>query len=245
MRLGKRHQELSGENRERWLVSYADFMTLLFAFFVVLYATSESNLEKAKEFQESLRRNILGVAGPAGGSLERINEGQQLDSPIEPPIETFAQVSAEIRQAQDLLELLVEESFTEEERSQYFLDLASEREGVRLSLAAQELFEENSDRIRPQAHTIVDRLVEIVLRTHRNVRIESHMSKRANQDQMQAWRLAADRALSFINYSQSRHRIDLSQWSSVSYGDQRPWVPASDPQRDRQNQRLELLIVID
>ena len=40
----KRHEE--HENHERWLVSYADFITLLFAFFVVLYATSNQNQEK-------------------------------------------------------------------------------------------------------------------------------------------------------------------------------------------------------
>ncbi|MCS6838322.1 MAG: hypothetical protein NZ480_05690 [Bdellovibrionaceae bacterium] len=43
---------------ERWLISYADFITLLFAFFVVMYATSEANLEKQKKFQESLAQSF-------------------------------------------------------------------------------------------------------------------------------------------------------------------------------------------
>ena len=54
MALRKRHEE--HENHERWLVSYADFITLLFAFFAVLYATSQADLEKQQEFQESVNK---------------------------------------------------------------------------------------------------------------------------------------------------------------------------------------------
>lgn len=50
------HEE--NENHERWLVSYADFITLLFAFFVVLYATSNSDLEKQKNFEKSIEKSL-------------------------------------------------------------------------------------------------------------------------------------------------------------------------------------------
>src|SRR5689334_7666527 len=43
------------ENHERWLVSYADFITLLFAFFVVLYASSNADKEKTRQVAESVR----------------------------------------------------------------------------------------------------------------------------------------------------------------------------------------------
>lgn len=56
------HEE--GENQERWLVSYADLITLLFAFFVVLYATSEANVEKQKQFEQSIQKYLKGL--PAG-----------------------------------------------------------------------------------------------------------------------------------------------------------------------------------
>jgi len=46
------------ENHERWLVSYADFITLLFAFFVVMYATSNSDLTKQKKFESSLKESM-------------------------------------------------------------------------------------------------------------------------------------------------------------------------------------------
>jgi flagellar motor protein MotB len=52
------HSLNRGPGRERWLVSYADFITLLFAFFVVLFAASNQNLEKLQKFQESVRKNM-------------------------------------------------------------------------------------------------------------------------------------------------------------------------------------------
>ncbi|MBY0315334.1 MAG: OmpA family protein [Bdellovibrionales bacterium] len=64
MALKKKHEE--HENHERWLVSYADFITLLFAFFVVLYATSNKDQSKAKEFEDSVREH-MNLSGPGEG----------------------------------------------------------------------------------------------------------------------------------------------------------------------------------
>ena len=50
----KKHHE-EHENHERWLVSYADFMTLLFAFFVVMYAVSRVDNKRMVQAQESIR----------------------------------------------------------------------------------------------------------------------------------------------------------------------------------------------
>src|ERR1035438_5700109 len=52
----KRHQEHA--NHERWLVSYADFITLLFAFFVVMFASTQSDKNKAKDVSESVRQAL-------------------------------------------------------------------------------------------------------------------------------------------------------------------------------------------
>ncbi|HQN41638.1 MAG TPA: flagellar motor protein MotB, partial [Pseudomonadales bacterium] len=52
--MAKRHVEHEHENHERWLVSYADFITLLFAFFVVMYAVSSVNEGKMKVLSEAM-----------------------------------------------------------------------------------------------------------------------------------------------------------------------------------------------
>lgn len=73
----KRKPKHESESHERWLVSYADFITLLFAFFVVLYATSNSDQKKQKEFQESIQKKmhfigsqVMAGVGVTGGDEE-------------------------------------------------------------------------------------------------------------------------------------------------------------------------------
>ena len=54
----KRHKQAPHENHERWLVSYADFITLLFAFFVVMFATAQKDKTKQRMVSESVRNAI-------------------------------------------------------------------------------------------------------------------------------------------------------------------------------------------
>src|ERR1700722_4630354 len=72
------------ENHERWLVSYADFMTLLFAFFVVMFASSQTDKAKAQQFSEALSRALEGqkvasiLTVMLGGTLEDKGKGNAM-----------------------------------------------------------------------------------------------------------------------------------------------------------------------
>src|SRR5277367_3964292 len=72
------------ENHERWLVSYADFMTLLFAFFVVMFASSQSDRAKAQQFSEAVTRAFEGqkivsmLTVMLGGTLDDKGKGNAM-----------------------------------------------------------------------------------------------------------------------------------------------------------------------
>lgn len=59
-----RRREDEPVNHDRWLVSYADFITLLFAFFVVLYAASKADSERMKKVAESLSSAFAKAGAP-------------------------------------------------------------------------------------------------------------------------------------------------------------------------------------
>lgn len=65
------------ENLERWMVSYADFLTLLFATFVVLYALSQINLEQFKELQLSIKKAFT-APSIMQGDVGVMNQGQNI-----------------------------------------------------------------------------------------------------------------------------------------------------------------------
>src|SRR5215472_7544039 len=76
------------ENHERWLVSYADFITLLFAFFVVMFATSKADKAKAAQVSESVKKaleksEVARVAAVLlGGTVDNSGKGNaQLRGP--------------------------------------------------------------------------------------------------------------------------------------------------------------------
>src|SRR5579864_8899251 len=72
------------ENHERWLVSYADFITLLFAFFVVMFATSQADKGKAQQVSESVKRALEGekvsqvISAVLGGTPDNRGQGNAM-----------------------------------------------------------------------------------------------------------------------------------------------------------------------
>src|ERR1700683_5067458 len=79
----RRHSD-SHENHERWLVSYADFITLLFAFFVVMFASSQTDKSKAKQISEAVENALKegksvsmppAVAKILGGTVDDKGQG--------------------------------------------------------------------------------------------------------------------------------------------------------------------------
>ena len=67
--MARRKKQAAHENHERWLVSYADFITLLFAFFVVMFASSQTDKSKAKQISEAVEKAL--ADGKTLGSRRR------------------------------------------------------------------------------------------------------------------------------------------------------------------------------
>src|SRR5580658_5666210 len=72
----RRERHESHENHERWLVSYADFITLLFAFFVVMFASSQTDKSKAKQISEAVEKALSkGASASVTPSVSKILGG--------------------------------------------------------------------------------------------------------------------------------------------------------------------------
>src|SRR3978361_348135 len=79
-RRAKKHEEEEHENHERWLVSYADMLTLLFALFVVLYAMSQVDITKFNAFSQGLQQGF-------GAPVTIRDDGASLDTDSEDPLQ--------------------------------------------------------------------------------------------------------------------------------------------------------------
>src|SRR5271170_1066684 len=85
--MAKKHHDSEPENHERWLVSYADFITLLFAFFVVMFASSQTDKARAKQVSEAVEKALdhggsvsipPAVAKVLGGTVDDKGQGNAM-----------------------------------------------------------------------------------------------------------------------------------------------------------------------
>jgi len=229
---------------ERWIVSYADFITLLFAFFAVLYATSNRDMEKTKQFQDSIKRFLI-KTGAFGGTGETVNQGEKYNSPIEPPIPTFAQGTEAAREILDQVEQLVERDVPQGEKSKYLRDIGVDENGARVQLSASQIFAKNSAKFLPAAIPFLDRLAALIEGVGRPVMIEGHMPQSAanNPNYPSAWEFASARSAALVRYFVKRHNLDASRFIVVSHGAQRPIVPNEKSDAQLVNQRIEILFL--
>lgn len=216
------HSEEHEAGQERWLVSYADFITLMFAFFTILYATSEKDLSKAKEFEESLKKYMI-KAGAAGVGESTVNQAQNQDAVIEPPIKNFRKQKPE--EATDSLnetEKFIEASFTPQERKAFIQDVSSDDWGIRIAINSETLFAGESDKFNEDAIKLVSKIGELILKSKNKVMIEGHVAQNDKGNYRSTWDFSAARAINVLRFIEAKYKLPPSRLLAASFGDSRP-----------------------
>lgn len=231
--------ESADAGRDRWLVSYADFMTLMFAFFAVLYATSEKDLEKSKEFQESVKKFLV-KAGAFGESGAQVNSGERNTDLIEPPIQTFRPNKAEKNEVQDKAEEFIESKFSEAERKKYVIDVVSDDMGTRIALSASAVYASGSPKFRPEAMEFVTRLSALLPQVKRKFMIEGHTAAGETGGMTSTWDFASARAVNMLRYLQKSQSLAPKTMVAASFGDSRPIYTGA---RAGDNSRIEIVLL--
>ena len=241
----RRHEE--HENHERWLVSYADFITLLFAFFVVMYATSSNNEEKQKKFEDSVRKNLklayVGQGNGEGQAAAQASGAEAFIPELAHPIEGFPKQGG-AEEVQDYVGRKLNKSLegTEKEAvSKLHHDLI----GARIALAASTFFPVGSNKLKLSSLKTLDKVADILKETDRKIIIEGHTDDTPIvSDKIDSnWELGSLRATSVVRYLIKYHQIDPARLAAISYADQRPLVANDSDTNRAKNRRIEILIV--
>ncbi len=241
--MARKHEE-EHENHERWLVSYADFITLLFAFFTVLYATSQKDIAKQKEFEQSIRqsfRSFLDFGGVQGGSAS-LDEDQSL---IPPPIDLFPKQNSGSAELEDSVRRVAEKILSKEEQAEVISDIRHDSVGVAISLAASSLFPSGSDQFSEQGIHALKKIGMILKASGKKLIIQGHTDNQpiSTEKFPSNWELSAGRATRIVRYLIRRHGISSDKIVAVAYGDQKP-VASNDNEAGRaKNRRIEIMLV--
>lgn len=240
----KKHEE--HENHERWLVSYADFITLLFAFFVVLYATSNADVEKQKEFEDSVRTNLkLSLSGSGGSSGTVQNPAEEAVAALVADGK-FPQKGG-ARETEDYVERSLSKNMGDGEKKKAIQDVHHDSIGVRIALAAATFFPGGSAKLKMSSLKTLDQVAAILKQTERRVIIEGHTDNQPveSKEFPSNWELASQRATSVVRYLIKYHKMDPKRFAAISYADQKPVAANDTPENQAKNRRIEILIVTD
>lgn len=240
-------------NHERWLVSWADFMTLLFAFFVVMFASSQTDKGKAKQVSDSVRKALeegqvtAAIAGILGGAPGRTGKGNAMVK--EKGGAGDKAQSKEAEGQQYLAELLPTLQFlTAELKSEIGagkLQLRLESRGLVVSLTEAAFFPSGQDMINPGGYASIGKIAEAIRRLPNPVRLEGHTDSVPihNERFRSNWELSVARGLSMLTLLTHRFEVPQSQLSVAGYADNRPLRPNDTEDGRARNRRVDIVIL--
>ena len=223
----KRKKEEQHENVERWMVSYADFVTLLFCFFTAMYAISNVDTNKLGKFVKSMR-TAFHSQEPAGNVITVI-EG------IHPVVTAGADIESDVR---DVLGMMISDS-------KGGIDVRRDHRGVVISVMDKFLFESGSAQLRERARPVVDAAAEALKHFPNMVRIEGHTDNIpiSNDEFLSNWELSSARAINVAKYFVRSHGIRPERISATGYAEYRPLTSNNTVEGRSRNRRVDIVIL--
>ena len=245
-------------NLERWLVSYADFITLLFAFFVVMYAISQADLAKFQKVAASMKKAFNGGTagqgavqsdGSAGGNSvnlmddETVPGGRVLNMP-EGKTNTSADPNEELQKTKELLEESISLETGVSELSEKMQILYDSR-GLIVRLAVKDFFPEGQTEVPQDLRPLLEKIGKILNKTDRPLRIEGHTdpSEAKVAGYPSDWELSAARAGWVARYWITRLGMDPRRIAIAGYGHFHPLTQTKEDWFRGGNRRIEILVL--
>lgn len=241
----RRKKEASHENHERWLVSYADFITLLFAFFVVMFASTQADKTKAKAVSESVRdalehgqfSSAISVVLGRGKHENDRNPKQASEMAKASPREDHpADLNKSLQTLQQALE---------KELKDGTVDLRLEARGLVISLREAAFFGSGEDVVAPASIPTLEKLARVIVGMPNAVRLEGHTDAipihtsrfRSN------WELSAARGISMMELLHGYFQVPYRRMSVAAYAENAP-ADSNDTEEGRShNRRVDVVLL--
>jgi chemotaxis protein MotB len=235
MRERRRRRE-EHTNHERWLVSYADFMTLLFALFVVLFASSNHDKKSIQRVSKAVKDGFqeMGAFSSDHSTLAPTNNGEAMP----PPVPANAGI--------DLLELqrkLKHALGKEIERQE--IVLRATPEGFVISLHELGFFNSGEAQLMPGAGDKIKRIAEVLTTYGLDMRVEGHTDDVPihNATFASNWDLSTARAMAVAMMLLNESSVDPQRISIAGYAQYHPAANNDTPEGRRANRRVDIVVV--
>lgn len=248
--MAKKHKHPEHVNLERYLISYADFITLLFATFVVLYALSQVDIKDFKALEASIQQAFSapslmhGSDGVMQDSSNSLLDSSQANSMVPPLMMEYMSQRYEDDSMKEIQKEIDKEAKSGEIDG---VEAIQTDRGLLIRFSNDYLFASGSAALNDKAKRKLDKVGAIICKKFilHNMRVEGHTD---NQPQFSSiypsnWELSGARASSIIRYFISRFKFMPSLFTAVGFADTRPIAVNDSPVGMAKNRRVEILIL--
>jgi chemotaxis protein MotB len=233
MTLRRKKREEDKENLERWLLTYADLITLLLAFFIILYVFSKQDSKRYEAMTMQLKAIFSGGTGV-------VDEGgrtgaQVLEGNVEGPsnVEIRRQLEAQIN------------SMSQTDGQENNISVITDERGIVISIMDKAFYDTGKADLKDRARDTLSRIAPVIKTLPNEIRIEGHTDNvPINTAEFKSnWELSVRRATEVVQYLIEKGGISPKRISAAGYGEYRP-VAANDTDTNRaMNRRIEIIVV--
>lgn len=246
----KKHPE--HVNLERWLVSYADFITLLFAFFVVMYSIANQDKAKIKQITEAIAKTFQGPS-----SMLDVGSGKDISVFGVPANDMGAVIEGSVgrsnvrpESAPELQKIAsrIEESLAYQLQTTDLKDtvrMVYDDRGLVIRFSASKLFRPGRDSVEKAYLPLIDKIAGIIQDGERIIRVEGHTddaSLPADSKFETQWELSTARAIWIVRYMKAKFNIPTARLSAAGFADGQPLSGAKTEEGRAMNRRIEIVI---
>jgi chemotaxis protein MotB len=222
------HRQDDHENADRWLLTYADLITLLLGLFVILYTVSKIDGEK-------YGRMITALGGIFGRDPAVVVAGSPIfGQPGAAPVESERQqVEKEIASS-----IPIDNST---------ISISQNERGVTVHIMDELLFRSGSADLRPEALSLLADLAAVLKKLPNDIRVEGHTDDIPIHTAMfpSNWHLSVARAVNTAHYMVNTCQLVPERVSVVGYSEYHPLVPNTNEANRSKNRRVDIVIITD
>lgn len=220
-------------NHERWVISYADFVTLLFAFFVVMFATANADKGKARAVAEAVKAALDPKANPH--AREIIREALKNKIKVDP--------KAPVQELKASLDLLQDKLHDEIQRGE--VELTMEPRGLTISFKQAALFDSGEADIKPSASAALEKVADAILKLPNQIRLEGHTDNVPinNEHFRNNWELSSARSIAVLQFLTNRFQVPVKRLAVSGYADVAPVASNDDEAGRSRNRRVDVVIL--
>jgi len=253
----RRRKSTAPKGHERWLITYADLITLLMIFFVIMFSVSQIDPDKYNSLSQDLHatfHDTNGVLEQGKGVMQQPGTSNTIQQPApkavtaEPTAAPMTERELQFRKQEQELQTFksVITSYVQDNQLGDQISISDTEQGISIRLNDLFLFDLGKADIKEVSIPMLHKLASLFNQLDTTISIEGHTDDLRIQPGgvfKDNWELSAGRALSVLRYFMDQELMDGAKFQIAGYGDTRPVAPNDSASNRQKNRRVEMIVL--